>query len=141
MGFRAGTHWAGEDVVQTAYMRAVKYYRTLHGEEFEKWFATILNNSLRDYKNQEREWQRGIVHTYVEDEEESNEQCPHYTEKIVKEINELINTKSVIQMEVLSLYFNHELSAKDISCITTHSHDNVRQIIHRFRKEIRELYG
>lgn len=137
---RAGTEWSAEDVIQTAYERVIKYYRPLDGDDFERWFAIIISNSLRDFLAAERGY------SPIHDEENVSEEaqydnCPHYPEEIMREVFELILTKSEIQIEVLSLHFKHELSATDIADVTDHSYAKTHKIIQRFRNELRDLYG
>jgi RNA polymerase sigma factor (sigma-70 family) len=134
--FRAGTPEAGEDIVQTAYERAIRYRRSCDPERFNQWFAMLLNNALRDYKNEERGY------TPLEDGEEEPDDtgCPHYPEHILREILELIDTKSEVQIEVLTLFFKQGYSAIDISRLTDHSYAKSHQIIQRFRNELKDLY-
>lgn len=134
--FRAGTPEAGEDIVQTAYERAIRYRRSCDPERFNQWFAMLLNNALRDYKNEERGY------TQLEDGEEESDDtgCPHYPEHILREILELIDTKSEVQIEVLTLFFRQGYSAIDISRLTEHSYAKSHQIIQRFRNELKDLY-
>lgn len=136
MGFRAGTVEAGEDIVQTAYERAIRYRKSCDPERFGQWFNMLLNNALRDYKNAEKGY------TYSEDSEEEAESidCPHYPEHIIREIYELIDTKSETQIEVLNLHIKQGYSAIDISRMTDNSYAKSHQIIQRFRNELKELY-
>ena len=137
MGFRAGTLWAGEDIVQTAYERALQYHRSCDPERFPQWFSTILNNALRDYKNEEK----GYVQTDDDELEEPTTQgCPLYPEHILTEMYAMINKKSPVQKEVLSLHFKQDYSAIDISRMTSYSYSQCHQIIQRFRNEFKELY-
>ena len=136
MSFRAGTQWAGEDVVHTAYERAIRYRRDFTKEEFAKWFSMILNNALRDFQAEEQ----GYTPIDLDYEEEAETAFSNYPENIMKEIYELIDTKSVDQMEVLNLFFKHGYSARDIPAITYHSYAKCHQIIQRFRNELKELY-
>jgi len=46
---RCGNFHDAEDIVQTAFERALKYVRACNGD-IEKWFSGILNNVLRDYQ-------------------------------------------------------------------------------------------
>jgi RNA polymerase sigma factor (sigma-70 family) len=126
-----------EDVVQTAYERAIRYKEATNARIFDAWFSTVLNNCLRDAQNEEKGY------SYQEEGEETTEDvsCPHYPTRIMKEIFELIDTKSVIQQEVLGLYFKKQYTNIDISDTTAHSRGNIRQIISRFRQELKELYG
>ena len=137
MGFRAGTQWDGEDVVQEAYARALKYHKSFNGDNFDRWFSTVLNNTLKEHKNMMK------GHTTVEYEEDEAEgtDCTLYPRRVMKEVFELIDTKSVVQMEVLKLFFEQEYTAKDISKITPYSYAMTHQIIQRFRNELRDLYG
>lgn len=136
MSRRAGTEWDAEDIVQEAYARAIKYLNTFDGTNFDRWFGRILNNALRDFKREEG----GFVTHSFEEEESDGIPCSQYNDEIVSEINELIQTKSVIQIEVLSLFFQQGYSATDIQKITEHSYAKCHQIIQRFRNELKELY-
>ena len=135
--FRAGTVWSAEDVVQEAYTKAIKYYRSFNGDNFDKWFSTILNNCLREFKNEEK----GYSSVEYEDEEGEGVACSLYPARVMAEIYELIETKSLVQIEVLMLYFHQEYTAKDISLLTTHTYSQTHQIIQRFRNELKDLYG
>lgn len=135
MAWRAGTPEGGEDVVQESYYRALKYAASFNGDNFGKWFSTILNNCLREYKNAEK----GYSPVEVDAEEEAYE-CPSYVRHVMKDVFDLINTKSIDQIEVLTLYFKQEYTAKAISEITEHTYAKTHQIIQRFREELKELY-
>lgn len=136
MSFRAGTIWSAEDVVHTAYERAIRYRRNCREGMFGQWFSMLLNNALRDFKDLER----GYIPLDTEIEETEGSPCPSYPENIMREIFELIDTKSEVQIEVLTLYFKQDYSAKDIAAITKHSYAKTHQIISRFRSELKELY-
>lgn len=138
ISFRIGNNFHGaEDIVQTAYERAVRYHRSFSGDMFDKWFSQILNNSLREYQNQER----GYVQPNEDDEEIAESvACPHYPGHIMHEVFELIETKSENQKEVLNLFFQQEYSAIDISRITAIPYGTAHQIIQRFRNELKDLY-
>jgi RNA polymerase sigma factor (sigma-70 family) len=135
--WRAGTIQGGEDVVHEAYYRAIKYWKSFSGDDFERWFGTIINNCLREYKNAEKGF--SIVHEEA-DEEESYE-CTNYYKHLMRDVLKLISTKSEIQQEVLSLYFKQQYSPKSISEITNIRYKACHQIIQRFRNELKELYG
>lgn len=137
MTFRAGTEWDAEDVVQEAYARALKYYASFNGEDFNRWFSTIINNTLREYKNIEK----GVAADSFEEEESEGTPCSYYSDRLMDEVYELIDTKSVIQIEVLTLHFKQGYSPKDISYITDVSYSAARQITLRFRNELKDLYG
>ena len=135
MTFRAGTVEGAEDVVQEAYVRALKYIKSFNGENMDNWMNTIMNNCLREYKNQEKGYSGAEF-----DDEDAEAPCTEYPRSVMREVFELINTKSVDQMEVLNLYFQQEYSAKDISELTLHSYSKCHQIVQRFRNELKDLY-
>lgn len=135
MRWRAGTIEAAEDVIQESYYRALKYAHSFNGEDFGKWFNTIMNNCLREHKNAEK----GYSPIEADAEEESYE-CPSYVRHVMKDVFDLIHTKSEVQIEILMLYFKQEYTAKSISEITEHSYAQTHQIIQRFKNELKELY-
>lgn len=137
MGWRCGVPELGEDIVHTAFERAIRYRRNCRDGFLPQWFSMLLNNALRDHQNAEKGY--SPMGDDVEDVGETNS-CPHYPTHIMREIFELIDTKSVVQIEVLSLHFREEYSAKDISAITNYSYAQCHQIIQRFRNELKELY-
>ena len=138
MYFRSGNSAMAEDIVQTAYERAIMYEAPTDLRIFDAWFSTILNNCLRDAQAEEK----GYSYRDEEAEETTEDiSCPHYPSRVMAEIYELINTKSVGQIEILTLFFKQEYSAIDISRITTNSYAKTHQIIQRFRNELKELYG
>lgn len=134
--FKMGTPEAAEDVLQEAYYRALKYFKTFNGEDFVKWINKIINICAIDYFNQER----GSYRDELEEEMFDLIDCPSYPNHVMKEVYEIIETKSVAQIEVLSLYFRCEYSAKDIHEITGYSYAQCHKIISRFREELRTLY-
>jgi RNA polymerase sigma factor (sigma-70 family) len=134
--FRAGTVQGGEDVVQSAYERAIRYRQSCDQERFDQWFSMLLLNALRDYKNEEK----GYSPIEETDQEEETVDCTSYPNHLIKEIYELINRKSPVQTEVLMMHFKHGYSAIDISKQTNYSYAKCHQIIQRFRNELKELY-
>lgn len=136
MSFRCGDY--AEDVVQEAYARAIKYFSSYKPEySFDNWFGRILNNCLKEHKNAEK----GYTALTFEEEEVDGVPCNRFAESVVKEINELIDTKSVVSMDVLRYHFQQGYSAKEVSEISEYSYANCHKIINRFRQELRELYG
>lgn len=135
--FRAGTEEAAEDIIQEAYYRALKYFSSFNqNENFNKWFSTILNNSLREYKNVEK----GHINEIFEEEEAEGTSCTSYPNHVMRDIFKLIEAKSNVQKEILLLHFKQEYSPIDISRITDYSYANCHQVIQRFRNELKELF-
>lgn len=138
MSFRCGNPFMAEDIVQTAYERAILYREATHPKIFDAWFSTVLNNCMRDFQDAEK----GYSYRDEEEEETTDDvSCPHYPTRMMKEILELIDTKSVIQKEVLGMHFRYEYTPTDISRLTPYTFARVHQIILRFRNELKELYG
>ena len=137
MSWRAGSIEGGEDVIQEAYYRALKYIHGFRGEDFGPWLNTIINNSLREYKNAEK----GYSVVSEEEIEEESYECPSYYQHIMRDVLALIETKSDVQREVLGLYFKQQYNPKAISQITNVRYKACHQIIQRFRNELKELYG
>lgn len=137
MTFRAGSSEAAEDIVQTAYERALRYHKSCDVNRFNQWFSMLLNNALRDYKNEEK----GYSYIEVDEDEQVEISCPHYSERIMSEIYDLMYTKSEVQIEVLSLHLKQGYRAVDITKITDHSYAKCHHIIERFRNELKELYS
>lgn len=136
MTFRSGTVWSAEDIVQEAYYRALLYIRSCEIETFSQWFSTILNNTLREYKNQEK----GYSPVEFDEDEDEGTQCTNYSGHVMAQVYELIETKSLIQIEILMLFFHQEYTARDISRITDYKYAQIHQIIYRFRQELKDLY-
>jgi RNA polymerase sigma factor (sigma-70 family) len=137
MYFRSGSEAAAEDIVQTAYERAIRY--CLRGgvvEKFDQWFTTVLNNAMREYQNNEK----GYSHRDEDEEETSDAPCSHYPARVMAEILSMIEERSEDHQEILTLYFHQEYTATDISQITEHSYAKVHQTIQRFRNELKVIY-
>lgn len=134
--FRAGTPEDAEDVVQEAYARSLKYFKSFNGENFNRWFTSILNNCLRELKNV----QKGHAADLFEEEEADGTQCPHYANEILKEIRAMIEKKNPDHRMILSMHFDHEYSAIDISRLTEFSYAKCHQVIQRFRNELKSIY-
>jgi RNA polymerase sigma factor (sigma-70 family) len=135
MGFRAGTPEDAEDVVQEAYARAIKYQKSFDGTNIDRWFHTILNNVLKEFKNTQKGY------STVEYEEEEDQAVEYiYPTRVMAEIYEMIDKRPVVQKEILTLFFTQEYSAKDISNILPSSYSQIHQVIQRFRNELKEIY-
>lgn len=135
MYFRSGTHEDAEDIVQEAFARALKYIEKARIEHLGKWFSLVLTNALRDHMNASKGYSKEEA-----DPEEESVDCSGYSSRVMREIYELIGTKSEVQQEVLTLHIFDEYTVKAISDTTTYSYDQVYKIITRFREELKTLY-
>ena len=67
MTFRSGNPATAEDVVQSAYERAIIYYKSLKGGNIDAWMSMIMNNCLREMQNAEKGY------SYRDEEEEETD--------------------------------------------------------------------
>lgn len=136
--FKAGSVEAAEDIIQEAYCRVLRYIGSYReADDFNKWFNRIVFRCLIDYKNEEN----GHTDEEFIEEEADGKPCSQYADHVMRDVFDLISTKSVVQQEVLGMYYEMEYSAKDISRITEHSYAMCHKMISRFREELRTLYN
>lgn len=116
-----------EDVVQEAYYRALKYYKSYSKDkDFDRWFNTILNNSLRSVKLEERE--RGIVRAVDEETlEDTVDEASEFVKELIQEIPD------GREKQILVMYYILGFRTRDISEYMGLSHSNVRIILMRWR--------
>lgn len=138
----AGSIESGEDVVQEAYTRAWKYQGSYNPRkaELKTWFNTILYNTLRDFRKEDK--LGGVVMESKHDE--IAEVVPY--EKIQEhlfllwgEINNLTNERS---RRVLYLFYILGYTSKEISEIEEGvSQSNVTTISNRFKQTVKQKHG
>lgn len=137
------SRWTGgtenaEDIVQTAYLRAVQYSDTYDPNlPFDRWFKRILTNSARDFKSM----QRG---TYVEIDENEIDPEPdiNYIRSLWREIvEEIEKTSDPEHKEILSLYFIHGYPPRMIVRVVDMRYKGVNSVISRFKAFIKDKYG
>lgn len=135
--FRTGgdSHKA-EDILQESYLRALKYYNEDRVEEFDKWFSTIVNSAYNDIMRDD------IGMSYIDEDDEplGSIDCSILGQQTLKEVYELISTKAIPQMEILTLHLRYGFSAIDISRQTEYSYAQVHKTIQRFKQELETLY-
>lgn len=130
----AGTVWNAEDVVQTAFERALKYHHTYNPEQvFSTWFTALLRNALIDKLNEER----GIVY---EDFNEFDWEAPSTIDydQTMRMIEEMIEEENPDHQPILDLHFLKGYTAKDIYEFNKMSYPNTRKIIQRFRDKVKK---
>ena len=138
IAFRMGSREAAEDVVQEAYYRALRYSDSyINTRPFNNWFSVILRNCVAEYKNTEN----GHPKQQEDDEDKEEAVAPVSEYKdYYNEILELIETKSLVQIEVLNYFFINHYSVYDIYLITDYKYKKIHQIVQRFRNELKEIY-
>ena len=125
-----------EEVVQEAYTRALKYFRTYDWKinDFDVWFNSILKNAINDCRQIERE--RGVSQELHENMEEL---VPHKMTKDAQvEVTKRILTSSAkpVERSVLTLFHIIGYKSMEISQYLSINHNTVRQIIMRFRMKM-----
>ncbi|MEL7423474.1 MAG: RNA polymerase sigma factor [Bacteroidota bacterium] len=137
---RAGSPENAEDVVQEAFTRALKYVDSYDKakREFGAWFNTILNNALRDFKRDEKNY--GMSMEAAGGEEEVEEPRLDVRQER-REVRDLIFQKGEVQQEILRLYYILNYTPKDIQAVTEHPRGTILSTITRFQQEVMEKYG
>ena len=130
IAYRLGNkYFLAEEVVQEAYARALKYYKSFDPSygEFDQWFSLILNNATRHCQNQEKS--RGIhADTLV---------FPNIDEQYFRNgLEEAVAKEGDRNSIILSLYFLDGWRTPEISKLLNCNHNTVRQVINRFRERI-----
>lgn len=140
LGYGAGTQWNAEDVLQEAFVRALTYWDTFdpNQKELGAWFSTILKNSLRDFKRDE--WLFGMGEEFDEEQYDPQEMNIK-EEELIRKIYELVDGKIEPHQEVLLLYFEKHYSPRDIAMISPYKVKTIKQVILRFKAEVKERYG
>lgn len=134
-----GNRADGEDVVQEAFARAVRFSSTYNPElgPFDVWFNTILYNSLRDSKRAAR----GGVEVptdglSVGDLFEDTEKAAFFSKRqaIILEVGKISNEK---HRDILLLFFEHGYTSREIEQFHPDcTQSSVTTIVNRFRKKI-----
>lgn len=127
-----------EEVVQEAYSRAIKYFRTFNPviNNFDIWFSRILRNATNDCRT--RESDHGLNKEYDSNTEDIrvNKIERENIALIKQEINSNQNHK-----EILMNFFIYSLNSKEVSELLGIKDGTIRQVVSRFRKRINEIYN
>lgn len=134
--YKLNTREDGEDAVQEAYARAMKYSNAFEmGMHFNHWFMRILRNVIKDAISEKygRMHLEELDEEQVEGKEESN-----YSKRLLaiveKEINETANAE---HREILELYFTYGFSHSEINELTPSKYHTIRTVIDRFKRSLR----
>ena len=136
--YRTGTTQAAEDVVQEAYLRALKYKGAfIEGANMEHWFSRILSNALKDYMRAEREYS-GMDD--IEDEEGEPVENENIPDSIKREIRFAISQLPDHHREVVELYYIYGYELRQIAQIVDMKYQTINQTIQRFKNALKERY-
>ena len=134
---KAGGWHNAEDVVQEAYFRSLKHFKsfTTTKGSFDLWFPAILNNCLRAHLRAEN--LKGACIVNSEDEMEQPREGLQELSVLTSQIYEAIkNNDNPDARACLVLYYFEGLPSSDIAKITSLTKVNIRQIVHRFKLEV-----
>jgi len=125
-----------EEAVQEAYLRAIKYFHTFNTEikPFEHWFATILNNAVKDLQREEKAGGMKYDLDSAEGFMEIN---------VVNTMYNIIRVHYEIEIhrerEILYYFFQLGLKPREICQIvdsrTIHA---IKSVIYRFKQSLKE---
>lgn len=132
--FRLDNEWDAEDVVQEAYARCLQYYYSYKGGDFPAWFSIVLINVIRKFKNE----QKGIVFTEVQETDFEPVYGDGEQNVIFEDIIDQINKENKSVRDVLTLHFQHGLTAREVAGITDKRVLTVHEYIARFRRKIKD---
>lgn len=126
----------GEDVVQDAYTKAIRYYDPdCPPLNFEHWFSRILFTCAQDHRR--LNFGNSLD---VEEEEFEGVPCNEYNAEMVRQVYEFIATKPDDIKERLYLHFKYGYSAMDIHNIVGGPYITSAKLISRFREELKERF-
>ena len=125
-----------EDSIQEAYTRALTHWRTCDTTTFHNWYMTILHNCIRDAKRTE------IMSGMGDNIEEFDipVQASAIPLIIYKQIRNKIDNKEPNVRKILNMFLVHQYRPKEIAQVVKENANAIRQIVHRFREEIRKDY-
>ncbi len=123
-----------EEVVQEAYARALKYFRTFNKKTntFDIWFNSILRNTINDCRTIEKDHGATVeLHDNIEELVPPRNKTD--VALLLKAINEMEREKDI---HVLSLFFITGYRSRDIAEYLGTNHNTIRQIILRFKNKV-----
>lgn len=142
MSYRCHNVQDAEDVVQTAFERAIKYWETSNpGEDkLGAWFGTILRNSWKD--NQAVVRLGAVTKPLDSSTKEIEPVLPdHITPLIVKEVRAMVAAEPAHIREMLRLHLEFGLGQGEISSILEGvSKKRVNDAIRNFRTKVLKRY-
>jgi RNA polymerase sigma factor (sigma-70 family) len=137
---RAGSAENAEDVLQEAFCRALKYWNSFNPntQEIGAWFNTIMNNSLRTFKRDERS-----MGTFVEYEDELTEgyEMSQTSGDMFKRIEAEINKFKGENRSALHLYFIKGYKPREVRDVLDIQYKTLEKLFSRFKHDMREKYG
>jgi len=138
---RAGSIENAEDVVQEAFYRAMLYADSFNPQirGFETWFNAIARRALYDLKRDNMRQGMSVLMEEALVEEATD--LDGYVQKMAGEIENMIASKrNTEHRSILYLYFIREYKPSDIVAVVDTSNKTIRQIVWRFKQEVKDRY-
>ena len=137
---RAGSVENAEDIVQEAFARALRYRSSfsVYKNDLRAWINAILNNTLRDFKIDER--RMGMSVEYNED---MDEPCPlhEWESDMIEAVKADIERKPVLVRQALYLYFFKGYKPREIAQVVEMTNGYIRTSVKEFKQQMRKKYG
>ena len=102
-GRRFDNPTVGQDVVQEAYLRAIKYLHTYDvSQKFDNWFGRVLHNSYKDFRAEEQGHSHDEIDEFSMEGIENHHEVDRLLKQIVDKIDELENklVQTVIELDM-----------------------------------------
>lgn len=138
---RAGGVENAEDVLQEAFLRALKYCDSFNPErqEIGAWFNTIMNNTL--VVHQRAVMLDGMSTSYDEELHEECYECDAESKLLIGEIIERIEDKDERHRNILHLFFVCGYKIREVQQVVGGGYKGIQMLIHRFKLTMIEEYS
>jgi RNA polymerase sigma-70 factor (ECF subfamily) len=128
-----------QDMVQEAYLRALRFFGGFHGTDARAWLLTIVRNTC--YKWLKRNWSMELSGDFDEvvltiESDEPDPEASHMLKVRAELVNEAIEKLPIEFREVVILRELEELSYKEIAEITAIPIGTVMSRLSRARKRL-----
>jgi RNA polymerase sigma-70 factor (ECF subfamily) len=129
-----------EELVQEAIYRLLLIYDQFKGPNVKGWLIRVMRNCFFDKKREERNKKRAQDKMVVSYQETKGDALSVFLQK--KEHESLYNALDLLSnpyREILIFHYFLEMSMKDISDITGYKVNNIKVILYRGRKMLKEV--
>lgn len=135
---RAGSVENAEDVVQEAFTRALKYYKSC-SIDFDRWFKVILSNTLKDYQKDSR--MAGLTKNIDDVVGELEPIIPDHVKDIFRgHMDRLSLLKPSFNKEIIRLNVLFGYGPNEIAELLGLAKSTVKNSLSQFTKEVKEIY-
>ena len=130
-----------EDVVQEAYLRALKHFRSFHGSDSRPWLLAIVRNTFYTLRQRNRGSDQGIP--FDEESHSQPEDHPNPEVQLLQKANSQLVRQAIEELpaefrEVIVLRELEGLSYKQISNVTEIPVGTVMSRLARGRKRLEQ---